>query len=379
LAPRHARRFVFVLPAIAIAIAQPARAQTTASSPPSAAPAAGPQDSSATPAPPANIQSPGSTSRPNDDDAPDDKRAVAQMLFYTARGLMEDNKISKACKKFAESYRLDPAAGTLLNLAVCHEKEGKLASAWGEFHQAEAEARRSNRPDREQLAKDSIARIEPDLPYLTITVPKAVRVRGLSLQRNGVPLEEGAWETELPIDPGTNEITATAPQYQPEKKLVTVEKRQHLTVTLDPLVLAPIVRPPPPYWTSSRVIGLTAIAGGVVAAGVGSVFGVLALNSKSKSDAACPTLDNQLRCTGTGSSEMSNAQTQAWVADIGIGVGAAAFVTGVVLMLTGGAHEEGPPAQVGTPPGDHARPQAAWGLGFTGGAHGGQGFLTRSF
>jgi hypothetical protein len=346
-----------------------------ASAPALAQPVAGGPSSDAPPATP-----PTAKARANDDDdSTTDTRAVAEMLFYTARGLMEDNKVSKACKKFAESYRLDPAAGTLLNLAVCHEKEGKLASAWGEFRQAQAEARRSNRPDREQLAKDAIGRIEPDLSYVTIIVPPEMKVAGLKIHRNGVPLDDAAWETELPIDPGTNEITAKAPLYKPETKSVTLEKRQHLTVTMDPLVLAPIVRPPPPYWSSRRVLGATAIAGGVVAAGVGAAFGVLTLNNKSKSDGACPSFDNELRCTTTGANAMSSAQTQAWVADFGIGVGAAAIVTGAVLMFTGGTHEESEPAPVGAPTNDRARPQTAWGFRFLAGPHGGQGFLTRSF
>jgi hypothetical protein len=331
-------------------------------------------------APPgAPSSSPPRTNADTDDESPTDRRALAETLFYTARGLMDDNKIAKACKKFRESYRLDPAAGTLLNLAVCHEKEGRLASAWGEFRQAQADARRSNRSDREQLAKDAIARIEPELPYLTIIVPKGARVAGLGVQRNGVPLEEGAWETELPIDPGTNEITATAPQYKQEKKLITIEKRQHLTVTLDPLEPAPVERPPAPYWTSSRVIGIAAIGAGAVAIGVGSVFGVNAMNNKSKSDSSCPTFDGELRCQPGGASAMSTAQSQAWVADLGIGIGAAAVVTGGLLMLFGGAHQESGPAPAGAPATERARPQGAWRLDFTGGPRGAQGLLTRSF
>jgi hypothetical protein len=306
-----------------------------------------------------------------DEDSTTDKRAMAEMLFYTARGLMDDNKIAKACKKFAESYRLDPAAGTLLNLAVCHEKEGKVASAWGEYRQAAAEARRSNRPDREQLAQEAIKRIEPDLPYLTIIVPKPVRVAGLVVQRNNIPMEEGGWETELPIDPGVNEITATAPLYKPEKKLVPIEKRQHLTVQLDALVLAPVVRPAPPFWTSTRAWGAVAIVGGVIAAGVGAGFGVASLNSKSTSDAHCPTFDGQ-RCDATGASAMSTAYTDAWIADFAIGLGAAAIIGGSVLMFVGGAREQsGPPA---APP-----QQGAWRFDVTGSSHGALGVLKTSF
>jgi hypothetical protein len=296
------------------------------------------------------------------------------MLFFTGKGMMGDGRIAQACQKFAESYRLDPAAGTLLNLAVCHEKEGKIASSWGEFHQALAEAKRANRPDRIELAEEAIKRVEGDLPFVAINVPANVRVPGLEIQRNGVPLQAGAWDTELPIDPGTNEILVTAPLYKPEKKTVTIDKKQHLSVTIDPLELAPVERPPLPFWTARRKLGAGVMVGGVVVAAVGAVFGGLALGQKSTSDQNCPTFDGQLRCTSTGSSAMSTAQTYAWVADFGIGIGAAAIVAGGVLFALGTPHYEEGPSPAPPPP-----PEASWGFRFVSSAHGGEAILTRSF
>ncbi|MGO8995912.1 MAG: hypothetical protein ACLQVI_21575 [Polyangiaceae bacterium] len=304
-----------------------------------------------------------------------DQRALAEMLFFTGKGMMGDGRIPQACQKFAESYRLDPAAGTLLNLAVCHEKEGKIASSWGEFRQALAEAKRANRQDRIDLAEEAIKRIEPDLPFVAINVPAGVKVAGLEIRRNGVPLQAGAWDTELPIDPGTNEILVTAPLYKPETKTVTIDKKQHLSVTIDALELAPVFKPPPPYWTSERKLGAGLLVGGAVVAIVGGVFGGLALSEKSTSDQNCPTQDGQLRCTTTGANAMSTAQTDAWVADFGIGIGAAAIVVGGVMILTGGAKEEAGPAPKGAPP----KEASAWGFRVVSGAHGGEAFLTRSF
>jgi hypothetical protein len=318
--------------------------------------------------PDALAQTSGTAPSPSDADT----RAVAEMLFFTARGLMEAGRFAQACQKFAESYRLDPAAGTLLNLAVCHEKEGRIASAWGEFRQAIAEARKANRPDREELAHGEIAKIQADLPFVTISVPAQARVPGLTIARNGVPLNDAAWDTELPIDPGTNEITATAPKYKPQAKKVVIEKRQHLTVFIDPMELTQVAKPPPPpFWTAQRQFGAATLGGGVALAGVGAFFGALALNNRSRGLSNCPVFDGERRCTQIGADAMSTATTDAWIADVGIGVGAAAIVAGGYFLIWGKAPDGGsPPA---------AERRSSWDWGITGGRGNAFGFLRRTF
>lgn len=305
-----------------------------------------------------------------------DKRALAEMLFFTARGLMEAGRYPEACAKFNESYSLDPAAGTLLNLAVCHQKAGKIASAWGEFRQSVADARKNNRPDREKLASDSIAAIEPDLPFLTITVPDAVRkIPGLVISRNGVPLNAAAWSTELPVDPGPVEIEETAPDYKPKNLRLTIANKQHSTIAAEPLELAPVFRPPPPFWTTKRTVGALLFVGGAAAAGVGTYFGVQAISDVNSSNNNCKNdLAGNQRCNQAGVNSMNSASTEAWVADFTIGAGAIAGLIGVYLFATGGAGgQEGSPAA--------ALPPQAWNWTWrvSGGPNSAGGVLSTTF
>src|SRR5258708_22151774 len=57
---------------------------------------------------------------------PASEGALAEMLYRQGRALIGEGKVSEACPKFAESYRLATATGPLLNLAPFHETGRKL-------------------------------------------------------------------------------------------------------------------------------------------------------------------------------------------------------------------------------------------------------------
>ena len=85
----------------------------------------------------------------------------ANQLFNEGKARMAGSDFAAACPLLAEGFALDPATGALLALALCHEREGKLASAHYEYSQAAARSVAEGRKDREQAAREKIAALEP--------------------------------------------------------------------------------------------------------------------------------------------------------------------------------------------------------------------------
>ena len=282
--------------------------------------------------------------------SPED-RAAAESLFRDGRRLMDEGKVAEGCRKLEESQRLDPAPGTLLNLAVCHEREGKIATAWAELQTALAQAKKDGRADREELARARIAEIEPILPRLTLIVPPDARLANLVVTRNGSPLQSGAWGTAIPVDPGEVVIEAEAPGHKKWRSVVRLEPKGSAEVTVPTLEKAPeapkpvatpepVAPPPPPPAPTKRELGPRSTAGlvlggvGVASLGVGAFFGLRALSKRSDSDGECPTVDGRERCSTRGVELNESARTAARAADVTVGLGLLAVGAGAYLFLS---------------------------------------------
>jgi len=145
-----------------------------------------------------------------------EEKTLATVLFREGRALLAQGRTAEACAKLAESQRLDPSGGTILNLALCHEQEGRRALSWSEFNEAAAFARRDARKDREDAAAAHMRALEPRLSRLTIVVPdQTARADGLRVECDGRELAPASWAVAIPVDGAEHTVRATAPSRQP--------------------------------------------------------------------------------------------------------------------------------------------------------------------
>ncbi len=207
---------------------------------------------------------------------------LAQSLFDRARTLMDQGQYAEACPLLEESQRLDPGGGTLLNLAVCLEQAGKLATAHAKFNEALSVAIRESRDDRKKIAEERLAALAPKLSTLTIEVPVEARLPGIVVWLDGAKLSQVAWGVPTAVDGGSHRIEATAPETKPWVAVIDVSPEGHkVTVRVEaprPLFeavpdeadrgLKPLPPPPPvrkkkKTRSESRLSAATWITGGV--------------------------------------------------------------------------------------------------------------------
>ncbi len=268
------------------------------------------------------------------------QQLLAESLFDQGRVLMEQGKYPEACAKFAESQRLDPGGGTLMNLAVCHEKEGRLGTAYVELSAALAQATREGRKDREALAREHLAAITPKLPRLGVTVQQDEP--DLEVLVDGAVLRRPAWGVASVVDPGTHVVEATAPGKVTFSVQIPVGAGEKRIVEIPPLrsgAGVPVVSaglPPapssdePPPRSSGSSTGRTVAA---FAAGLGfTVAGIAAsvwLPFTISRRASCE--DERRFCSESGLDALAWEQRMFWTAAVSAAVGTAGLVTFLVL------------------------------------------------
>jgi hypothetical protein len=138
--------------------------------------------------------------------AEDTATPVAQALFDDGRQLLLSHDYPAACAKLAASQRLEPAAGTLINLAFCHEQLGKTATAYVEYNDVLALSLKNDDTERIALARERIAALEPNLSWLLIVLPPGEQDDDVSVTLDGTFVGTDAVGAPIPIDVGLHRV-----------------------------------------------------------------------------------------------------------------------------------------------------------------------------
>ncbi len=282
--------------------------------------------------------------------------AAAQGLFDDAKALMAAGKAREACPKFEESQRLDPGTGTLLNLALCYEKTGRIASAWSRNLEAAAAAKAAGSSARESAARRRAAALAPRVSKLQLDVPTEARLPRLELTRDGEPIGAAQWGVPIPTDAGEHAIVARAPGFKEWHGTVIV-KGEGSRASMEVPVLeaepaaAPVPVPPAPVAAplaaqpagpselarsqvplgKQRVAALVVASVGVVGLGFGIAFG---LKSKSEHDDAAKACSGSDCTTDSGVSAGQSAYHAGNVATVATALGLVGLAGGAALWFT---------------------------------------------
>jgi hypothetical protein len=287
-----------------------------------------------------------------------DDTVVAQALFDQGKKAMAAHDFAAACPKFEESLRLESATGTLLNLADCYERAGRLASAWSRFLEVASKAHAAGQAERARIGRNRAAALAPRLSNLVIQAPAVDRPPGLEIRRDGSivgPAELGA---TIPADPGPHTVEASAPGRLSWS--TTVDVGDHAaTATVVVPELAPVppeptaAEPAPPSTSGSRLVPSTTVSPegdrprhggraqkvlaivsggiGVAGIGVGTYFG---LTSISKHNLASGECGATTCATHQGVTDSNDARTTGNISTAAFIVGAAGVAGGLVLWFT---------------------------------------------
>ncbi len=253
--------------------------------------------------------------------------ATAEALFRQGRQAMEAKDFQQATQKFAESQRLDPAAGTLMNLATSEEKVGRLASAWQ--HWKEAIDSLPVNDDRIAFAQSRVQDLEKKLPRLQVTLGKGAS-DGAKVYRDEIELGPAGQGVPLPVDPGPHTVTVRMPGRFSKSTTISVGVGEQAMIDVQPGAVDPSAGTVAAKG-SAKTIGWIVGGVGVVGIGTAAVTGMMLVGIKRTVSDNC---DESKVCNQDGLDAAANGKKLIVANAIGWGVGAVGLGVGAYLILS---------------------------------------------
>lgn len=270
--------------------------------------------------------------------------AAAREQVKIGYQLAQDGKCDKAIPHFLESVKLDIKAVTLINLASCEEKVGKLADALGHWVEARSRAQVENNSGIQEEAEKRAKALEPRLPKLTVTLANGAP-GDVEVVRDGVALGAASMGVPLPVNPGSHTLVVRAKGFEDSTTTMSIaeaeQKKVELKLGAKTAVTAREATPGPAAdggQTSPASSGGTSplvfIGFGAAVAGVavGSITGLMAFGKASDADTGCPTPST---CSQEGLDAAESGRTLGTISTIGFAVAGVGALVGVYGLVWG--------------------------------------------
>jgi hypothetical protein len=309
-------------------------------------------------------------------------QVAAEALFREARKQLDAGNYREACEKLDASRRLDPAVGTLLNLARCREKTGQTATAWAAYHEAIRAAKAAGQTDRERTARERADALEPTLPRMTVIVSAEARADKVQIRRDGVALPPELWGVTVPVDPGEHTVEATAAGKKQWATKTNVEERATASITVpalepmaasssagqdkagarntssvpeqatSPAIVAgakPVKASSAPEgadserstWPAGKTVALVLAGVGVAGLAVGTIEWLAFERKKDDADSACPAKGCFEAQHAIAAGYRSDAESARTIAVVGGVVGGVSLISATILWFTSGTAASG--------------------------------------
>ncbi len=289
-------------------------------------------DAPAPPAPPAKDSAAAPTKAPAPPPAPPATGTVTaraavppnpKKLYAAAEAKRAAGDFAGALADYQAADAVAPTPATLEAIAFCHDKLGHFDEALTWYQGFLANVPAALQP----LADAAKGRVEA-----IKGMPGTLRVE--SAPANAVVMIDGKEQpTHTPLDvelaPGKHLLHITAADHDPLDREVLVASRSKQSVAIElpltppppppPVAVAPPPPPPPPPPPRSLVPAYVTGGLAIVAAGIGTGFGIAALNDKSSYNSH-PTTDTA-----------NSGEDHALIADMGFGIALTLGVTSIIL------------------------------------------------
>jgi hypothetical protein len=287
---------------------------------------------------------------------------LAQALFASGKDAMAKGDLATAEKRFTESLKLDPAVGTLLNLAACEEKAGKLVNALTHFMTARTQLPKDD--FRVAFTNEKIDALTPRVPKIILKFPSGRPAKARVL-KDGQELDANTLDSPVLVDPGTHLIV-----YENEKNEVTLREGEEKILELGASSKGSSAPPSPTSGPTTTTTTTTTtqpkgpdtpadqasttdnpkrtwawVSAGVAVTGLatGAITGLMTISAASTYKDHCT--DGE--CDQDGLDAASTGRTTRWVSPIGFGIGIAAGIVSAWLFVSSSPSSPSTPATGG--------------------------------